>query len=60
MTPAKALGHPHKAPSEVKKLFDEIEGRERRNELNLYVSGVRGRAGERVPGDRPRRRARPS
>ena len=40
MTPAKALGHPHKAPKEVKRIFDEVEGRERRNELNLYVSGV--------------------
>jgi succinate dehydrogenase / fumarate reductase, iron-sulfur subunit len=39
MTPAKALGHPHKAPKEVKRIFDEVEGRERRNELNLYVSG---------------------
>jgi succinate dehydrogenase / fumarate reductase, iron-sulfur subunit len=39
MTPRTALGHPHKAPKEVKRLFDEIEGREERVELNLYVSG---------------------
>jgi succinate dehydrogenase / fumarate reductase iron-sulfur subunit len=39
MTPRTALGHPHKAPKEVKKLFDEIEGHEPRVELNLYVSG---------------------
>ena len=40
MTPAKALGHPHKAPKEVKRIFDEVEGREQRIELNLYVTGV--------------------
>ncbi len=39
MTPRTALGHPHKAPKEVKELFDEIDGREPRIELNLYVSG---------------------
>jgi succinate dehydrogenase / fumarate reductase iron-sulfur subunit len=39
MTPKTALLHTHKAPKEVKKLFDTIEGREQRVELNLYVSG---------------------
>jgi succinate dehydrogenase / fumarate reductase iron-sulfur subunit len=39
MTPQKLLLHQHKAPTEVKRLFDKIEGREKRNELNLYVSG---------------------
>ncbi len=39
MTPQKLLLHQHKAPAEVKKLFDTIDGREKRNELNLYVSG---------------------
>jgi hypothetical protein len=39
MTPRTALGHPHKAPPEVKKLFDTIDGKPKRNELNLYVSG---------------------
>jgi succinate dehydrogenase / fumarate reductase iron-sulfur subunit len=39
MTPKTALGHPHKAPPEVRNLFDEIEGREERIELNLYVTG---------------------
>jgi succinate dehydrogenase / fumarate reductase iron-sulfur subunit len=39
VTPAKALLHAHKAPKEVKALFDKIEGREQRNELNIYVSG---------------------
>ena len=40
MTPAKILLHPHKAPKEVKKIFETIEGREERIELNLYVSGI--------------------
>jgi succinate dehydrogenase / fumarate reductase iron-sulfur subunit len=39
MTPRTALGHPHKAPPEVKKLFDTIDGKPERYELNLYVSG---------------------
>jgi succinate dehydrogenase / fumarate reductase iron-sulfur subunit len=40
MTPAKVLLHPHKAPKEVKKFFDVIKGREKRLELNLYISGI--------------------
>jgi hypothetical protein len=39
MTPQKLLLHQHKAPAEVKKLFDTIESKPERNELNLYVSG---------------------
>jgi hypothetical protein len=39
MTPRTALLHPHKAPPEVKKLFDTIDGKQQRYELNLYVSG---------------------
>jgi succinate dehydrogenase / fumarate reductase iron-sulfur subunit len=39
VTPAKALTHPHKAPKEVKRLFDQIDGRDERVELNLYISG---------------------
>jgi succinate dehydrogenase / fumarate reductase, iron-sulfur subunit len=39
MTPKTMLLHPHKAPTEVKRLFDEIEGRQERVELNLYVTG---------------------
>jgi succinate dehydrogenase / fumarate reductase, iron-sulfur subunit len=39
MTPKTALLHTHKAPKEVKRIFDEIEGRDQRDELNLYVSG---------------------
>jgi len=39
MTPGKILLHPHKAPKEVKQLFDTIEGNQERVELNLYVVG---------------------
>jgi succinate dehydrogenase / fumarate reductase iron-sulfur subunit len=39
MSPKTALLHTHKAPDEVRKLFDQIEGRDERIELNLYVSG---------------------
>jgi succinate dehydrogenase / fumarate reductase iron-sulfur subunit len=39
MTVKKALLHPHKAPKEVKRLFEVIDGREQRVELNIYVSG---------------------
>jgi succinate dehydrogenase / fumarate reductase iron-sulfur subunit len=40
VTLGKALLHPHKTSKEFKRLFDEIDGREKRNELNLYISGV--------------------
>jgi succinate dehydrogenase / fumarate reductase iron-sulfur subunit len=39
MTPKTALMHSHKAPPEVKRLFDTVEGRSERVELNLYVTG---------------------
>jgi succinate dehydrogenase / fumarate reductase iron-sulfur subunit len=39
MTPQKILLHQHKAPPDVKRLFDEIDGRKERVELNLYVTG---------------------
>src|SRR5438067_4310137 len=39
MTPKTALRHPHKASKEVKRIFEVVEGREERVELNLYVSG---------------------
>src|SRR5690349_12326936 len=39
MTPKTALLHSHKAPAEVKRLFDQIDGKPERNELNLYVTG---------------------
>ena len=40
VTVGKALGHPHKAPPEVRKIYDTIEGQADRYELNLYVSGT--------------------
>jgi succinate dehydrogenase / fumarate reductase iron-sulfur subunit len=49
MTPAKILLHQHKAPKEVKRLFDEIEGREERIELNLYVSGTEDEVADHLP-----------
>jgi succinate dehydrogenase / fumarate reductase iron-sulfur subunit len=39
VTPRKALLHEHKAPKEVKRIFDVVEGRDQRYELNLYISG---------------------
>jgi len=39
MSLGKILLHPHKAPKEVKQLFDTIEGKKERVELNLYVVG---------------------
>jgi succinate dehydrogenase / fumarate reductase iron-sulfur subunit len=39
ITPGKALLHQHKAPKEVKRIFQVVEGREERVELNLYISG---------------------
>jgi hypothetical protein len=39
MTPRKALGHPHKAPDDVKRIFRKIEDKQERYELNLYVAG---------------------
>jgi succinate dehydrogenase iron-sulfur subunit len=42
MTLKTAVLHPHIAPAAVKRLFDRIEGRQQRNELNLYVFGYGG------------------
>jgi succinate dehydrogenase / fumarate reductase, iron-sulfur subunit len=39
MTPKTALLHSHKAPKPVQQLFDRIDSKKDRNELNLYVSG---------------------
>jgi len=39
VTPGKALRHQHKAPDAVKRIFDLVEGRGEREELNLYISG---------------------
>jgi succinate dehydrogenase / fumarate reductase iron-sulfur subunit len=39
ITPKTALLHQHKASNEVRSLFDNVDAREPRNELNLYVTG---------------------
>jgi succinate dehydrogenase / fumarate reductase iron-sulfur subunit len=39
VTPAKALLHQHKAPKDVKRIYEVIEGRKERVELNLYITG---------------------
>src|SRR3954464_9147849 len=39
VTPAKALLHPHKAPQDVKRIFETVDGKSERFELNLYVVG---------------------
>src|ERR671916_72012 len=39
VTPRKALLHQHKAPKDVKAIYDLIENRPERDELNLYISG---------------------
>jgi succinate dehydrogenase / fumarate reductase, iron-sulfur subunit len=51
MTPKTALLHTHKAPKEVKKLFDTIDGRKERFELNLYVVGYEDDVEEHAPHD---------
>ena len=41
VTPSKALLHPHRKEYKgLRRIFDEIEGRDDRRELNLYVTGV--------------------
>jgi succinate dehydrogenase / fumarate reductase iron-sulfur subunit len=40
ITPAKALLHPHKASKELRGIFEKIESKPERYELNLYVSGT--------------------
>ena len=40
ITPTKALLHPHKASKELRGIFDRIEAKPARYELNLYVTGT--------------------
>jgi succinate dehydrogenase / fumarate reductase iron-sulfur subunit len=40
MTPAKILLHPHKASKALRAIFEKIESKPERYELNLYVSGT--------------------
>jgi succinate dehydrogenase / fumarate reductase, iron-sulfur subunit len=50
-TPRVALMHPHRKDFKgLRKYFDEIDGREQRNELNLYITGYdEADEGARVP-----------
>jgi succinate dehydrogenase / fumarate reductase iron-sulfur subunit len=60
VTPAKALLHQHKAPTAVRRIFELVEGREQRYELNLYVTGYEDDPGARAAqrrADTPRARA---
>jgi succinate dehydrogenase / fumarate reductase iron-sulfur subunit len=40
VTPKGALWHSHKAPKEVKRIFQHVHDKEEAYELNLYVVGV--------------------
>ncbi len=55
MTPKTMLLHTHKAPKEVKQLFDSIDGKPERYELNLYVVGY-----EDEPDESPQDQAPPN
>jgi succinate dehydrogenase / fumarate reductase iron-sulfur subunit len=39
VTPRKALLHQHKAPKDVKRIYEAVEKRPQRYELNLYITG---------------------
>jgi succinate dehydrogenase / fumarate reductase iron-sulfur subunit len=49
VTPKKALLHQHKAPKEVKRIFEHVHDKEERYELNLYVVGYEDDIEEEAP-----------
>jgi succinate dehydrogenase / fumarate reductase iron-sulfur subunit len=51
MTPLGALRSPHKASTEVKRIFKTVEGRDERVELNLYVTGYEDDPAEQAAGE---------
>jgi succinate dehydrogenase / fumarate reductase iron-sulfur subunit len=53
VTPKKALLHQHKAPKEVKRIFEAIHEKDERYELNLYVVGEEEDEGTDAAGDAP-------
>ena len=53
VTPKKALTHPHKAPKDVRRIFDSIHDKDERFELNLYVVGYEDDEGSDGAGDAP-------
>jgi succinate dehydrogenase / fumarate reductase iron-sulfur subunit len=50
VTPRKALTHPHKAPKEVKRIFEHVHDKDERVELNLYVVGYEDEEDEQAGG----------
>jgi succinate dehydrogenase / fumarate reductase iron-sulfur subunit len=55
VTPRKALLHPHKASKTLKRIYDDVDGREQPYELNLYISGY-----DEEPAREPTERAAPA
>src|ERR671916_2488858 len=51
VTPKKALLHEHKAPKEVKRIFEHVHEKDERFELNLYVVGYEDDEGDDAQGD---------
>jgi succinate dehydrogenase / fumarate reductase iron-sulfur subunit len=51
VTPKKALLHEHKAPKEVKRIFERVHEKDERFELNLYVVGYEDDEGDDAQGD---------
>jgi succinate dehydrogenase / fumarate reductase, iron-sulfur subunit len=49
VNPKKALLHEHKAPKEVKRIFEHVHDKEERYELNLYVVGYEDDIEEEAP-----------
>jgi succinate dehydrogenase / fumarate reductase, iron-sulfur subunit len=53
VTPKGALLHAHKAPKEVKRIFEHVHDKDERFELNLYVVGYEDDEGADGAGDAP-------
>jgi succinate dehydrogenase / fumarate reductase, iron-sulfur subunit len=53
VTPKKALLHQHKAPKEVKRIFERVHDEDVRHELNLYVVGYEDDETTEAQGDAP-------
>jgi succinate dehydrogenase / fumarate reductase, iron-sulfur subunit len=51
VSPTLPLTHPHKAPQGVKAIYDTVEGRKERIELNLYVTGHEDEVPHQAPHD---------
>jgi succinate dehydrogenase / fumarate reductase, iron-sulfur subunit len=51
VSPTLPLTHPHKAPQGVKAIYDTVEARKERIELNLYVTGYEDEVPHQAPHD---------